>query len=80
MWSNLVRLLFLLGLAFWGTRCMVKRQPVSVTRQPAPARPSYGAGAPCQGGSYVRGFYDSWGRWHYPHWRCPGGSVVIERD
>jgi hypothetical protein len=77
MRSNLVRLALLLTLVFAG--CVEPPPPVVVvTRRPIPARP-YAMGQPCYGGLYVRGYYDAWGRWHYPHWRCPGGSVIIER-
>lgn len=32
-------------------------------------------GRHCPGGYWIEGHYDRRGRWHQPHWRCPG---VIE--
>jgi hypothetical protein len=26
----------------------------------------------CPGGYWIEGHYDRYGRWHRPHWRCPG--------
>jgi hypothetical protein len=33
---------------------------------------------PCVGGVWIGGHYDGAGRWHRPHWRCPGVIEVIE--
>lgn len=77
MWSHLVRLLCLLAVLF--SSCIVRPAAVVVTRRPGPPRPAHVVGAPCFGGVYVRGYYDHWGRWHYPQWRCPGGTVIRER-
>lgn len=77
MWSNLVRIVFLLAVLFSG--CVVRPAAVVVTRRPLPPRPAHVSASPCYGGEYVPGFYDRWNRWHYAHWRCPGGSVIFER-
>ena len=34
----------------------------------------------CPGGVWIEGHYGPRGRWHPPHWRCPGHREVIEID
>ncbi len=34
--------------------------------------------SPCAGGVWIGGHYDAVGRWHPPHWRCPGVVEIIE--
>lgn len=77
--STVIRLCLLATLTPGCLFLPVRSVPVVVvTRRGPPPRP-IATGPRCPGGSYVEGYHDAWGRYHYPHWQCPSGTVIIER-